>query len=206
MNDRYICYIGRPSYQKNTFFFVDVVEKVHRVQPDLKFYLLGVGYYSPDLERLKVAIISKGLENVITLMPWLSHAETLKYVKGAQIYLTTAIYEGLPLAVIEAMSLGKAIVASNVIGNKDCVDQGRNGFLVQADDADGFAEKINILLDNFELRKYMEHQSRKLFEERFLINRRICELKRIYRLIGGGKSFVVVYNLHVAQAERRWAA
>lgn len=50
--------------------------------------------------------------------------------KELNVYLTVARYEGLPLAVIEAMSLGKAIVASDVVGNRDCVEDGYNGRLL----------------------------------------------------------------------------
>ena len=41
--DKYICYIGRPSYQKNPLFLVEVVKDVHILHPEVKFVLLGVG-------------------------------------------------------------------------------------------------------------------------------------------------------------------
>ena len=128
--DKYICYIGRPSYQKNPLFLVEVVKDVHILHPEVKFVLLGVGYYSPELDRMKTKIAEYALEEVISLFPWLNHRETLEYVNNSLFYLTVARYEGLPLAVIEAMSLGKAIVASDVAGNKDCVQDGYNGRLI----------------------------------------------------------------------------
>lgn len=109
---------------------MEVVKDVHILHPEVKFALLGVGYYSPELDRMKVKIAEYGLEEVISLFPWLDHKETLEYVNNSLFYLTVARYEGLPLAVIEAMSLGKAIVASDVAGNKDCVKDGYNGRLI----------------------------------------------------------------------------
>ena len=53
---KYVSYIGRPSYQKNLLFLVDVVEKVHKTHQDVKFVLFGVGYHSPDLKKLKKQI------------------------------------------------------------------------------------------------------------------------------------------------------
>ena len=82
------------------------------------------------IHRMKVKIAEYGLDKVIELSPWLSHKETLECVKNSMFYLTVARYEGLPLAVIEAMSLGKAIVASDVVGNRDCVEDGYNGRLL----------------------------------------------------------------------------
>lgn len=77
----YICYVGRPSYQKNPFFLVNVIREVHKACPNIRFYILGVGYYSPDLEQMKRMIAQYQLENTIELFPWLSHDETMGYVK-----------------------------------------------------------------------------------------------------------------------------
>lgn len=177
--NNYVCYIGRPSYQKNTFFLVDVVKGVHEVCPDLKFILLGVGYYSPDLERLKGMIREYGLDDVIELLPWLSHEETLAYVRGALFYLTVSRYEGLPLAVIEAMSLGKAIIASDVLGNKDCVRNGYNGYLLPLEEK-VFIDKVIELSKDEQKRKLFADNSRKLFLSDFYIVNRIKYLEDIY--------------------------
>lgn len=177
---KYICYIGRPSYQKNSLFFVEVANGVHKYYPDIKFLLLGVGYYSPDLEDVKAMIAKYHLENVVELLPWLNHDETLEYVKNSLLYLTVARYEGLPLAVLEAMSLGKCIVASDVVGNRDCVKDGYNGRLLPLEQS-VFVETICDLIENEKLRTGYGENSRKFFEEKFLITERIRELDTIYK-------------------------
>lgn len=184
MKEKYICYIGRPSYQKNTFFLLDVVSKTLKKWPEIKFVLLGVGYYSPDLEKMKEIITENHLENKIVLLSWLDHNETLAYVKNSLLYLTVSRYEGLPLSVLEAMSLGKAIVATNVVGNVDCVKDGYNGYLLPID-ADVFSEKICYLVENDEVREKMGRNSRLLFEKNFLIENRIHQLEDIYSTIAG---------------------
>ena len=176
----YICYIGRPSYQKNPFFLVNVIREVHKAYPDIRFYILGVGYYSPDLEQMKRMITQYQLENTIELFPWLSHDETMGYVKNALFYLTTSRYEGLPLAVIEAMSLGKCIVASDVLGNKDCVKDGYNGYLLPLQE-NLFAKKIIELIEHPDLTETFGKNSRLLFEKDFLIQNRIPYLEVIYK-------------------------
>ena len=94
-------------------------------------------------------------------------------------YISTALYEGLPLAIIEAMANGKAIIASDVVGNKDCVRNGENGYLLPLD-ADAYAEKIVQLVDDEELRRKMEKKSRELFLKEFFIENRIKLLQQIY--------------------------
>ncbi|WP_455664176.1 glycosyltransferase family 4 protein [Phocaeicola sp.] len=180
--DKYVCYIGRPSYQKNSLFLVEVVKDVHVMHPEIKFCLLGVGYYSPDLDEMKMKIREYGLEEVMELMPWLNHKETLEYVKDSMFYLTVARYEGLPLAVIEAMSLGKAIVASDVVGNRDCIDDDYNGRLLPLD-KDLFVKTICELIEDREKRDMYGENSRALFERKFLITNRIKELEAIYQSV-----------------------
>ena len=179
-NERFVISIGRPSYQKNPLLMVETMKRVHRKHPDVKFYLVGVGFYSPMLEETKALVADYGLEDCFVMLPWLSHAETLGYLKYAQVYLTTSLYEGLPIAVLEAMAMGKAIVSSDVIGNRDCVKDGENGVLLPMD-ADKMAEAICLFFENDALRKKMGEASIQLFEKDFLIDNRIDDLENIYR-------------------------
>lgn len=179
VGERYITSIGRPSYQKNPLFMVEVAHGIHLKHPDIKFYLLGVGFYSPMLEDMKKLIHQYDMDDTFYLLPWLSHEETLKYVKGSLLYFMTSLYEGLPISVIEAMSLGKAVVASDVLGNKDCVKDGYNGYLLPLK-KEVFVEKMNDLIENDEKRKEMEKNSRSYFESDFFIDNRIKALEEIY--------------------------
>lgn len=146
---------------------------------NLKFLLLGVGYHSPELEAMKAKIGQLGLGDNITLVPWISHADCQEYVRGSLFYVTTSLYEGLPLSVIEAMANEKAIIASDVVGNRDCVENGINGWLLPLD-ASVFADKIIQLINDVPLRKVMEEKSRQLFLDRFFIERQIGHLQEIY--------------------------
>lgn len=188
----YACYIGRPCYQKNPAFLLEVIKKVKDKGSNLKFMLLGVGYHSPELAAMKVKMKKLGLEDAILLVPWINHADCQEFVRKSLFYISTALYEGLPLAVIEAMANGKAIVASDVVGNRDCVIDGKNGFLLPFD-ADTFAEIAIRLANDGTLRDRMGKQSRQAFEENFCIDKEIDDLQRKYAMVnkyarGGGKS------------------
>lgn len=178
-SERFIISIGRPSYQKNPLFMVRVINLVHQKNPEIKFYMVGVGFYSPMLDEMKKLIKEYNLEKVIILVPWLSRAETLGYLKMSALYLTTSLYEGLPIAVLEAMALGKVIISSDVIGNKDCVKDSYNGFLLQMDESE-FANKIIILLNDENKIAEMGNNSLKYFKSDFLIDNRIKDLENIY--------------------------
>ena len=175
----YICSVGRPSFQKNPFFLLEVINEVHCRHPEVKACMVGAGFYSPDLEKLKSGIAAYGLENVFEILPWLSQEETLRLVKGSLLYLTAARYEGLPLAVIEAMALEKTIVASDVVGNKDCVENGVNGYLLPMD-VKQFVDSICMLIEDVEHRSEMGKTSREIYEQKFKIDSRIKYLEDIY--------------------------
>ena len=182
--EKYIISVGRPSYQKNPLLMVETMKRVHERYPDVKFYLVGVGFHSPMLDETNGLICRYGLEDCVFLVPWLCRAETLGYLKHAMFYLTTSLYEGLSIAVLEALAMGKAVVSSNVIGNRDCVKDGYNGFLLPMD-ADQFAKKCSILIEDEGLRMKMGNNSLEYFEKNFLIDNRIGELEKIYKKVGG---------------------
>jgi glycosyltransferase involved in cell wall biosynthesis len=161
---------------------VDIMEQVHRVVPDLKLYVVGAEFYSPLLEEMKVRVRDKKMEETVKILPWLSHQEALGFLKYSQLYLTTSIYEGLPIAVLEAMALGKAVVASDVIGNRDCVKDGENGVLLPLE-VKQFADTICRLLDDEEERRRMGKRSKEIFEAQFMIDHRIRQLEDIYSKI-----------------------
>ena len=184
IHERYIISIGRPSYQKNPLLMVETMKRVHEKYSDVKFFLVGVGFYSPMLDETKALITKYGLDDCFIMVPWLSRAETLGYLKYAMFYLTTSFYEGLPIAVLEALAMKKAVVSTDVLGNRDCVKDNYNGFLLPMD-ADKFAEKCCKLIDDEDLRNNMGNNSYAYFEESFLIDKRIGELEKIYKYIGG---------------------
>lgn len=79
----YACYIGRPSYQKNVLFLLDVIKETKDRGCRLKFILLGVGYHSPKLAEVKHKIQDLHIADNIMLMPWVSHADCMEYVKSS---------------------------------------------------------------------------------------------------------------------------
>lgn len=178
----FVAYIGRPSYQKNTLLWLEVIKMVHSVHTEVKFVLFGCGFYAPELDELKAKISEYGLQESVLLLPWLQHDLTMQKMKESLFYMTPARYEGLPLTVLEAMSMGKAIVASDVPGNRDCVKDGVNGRLV-ALTVEELAKATIELIEKPELREKYGKAAREMFERDFLIDNRIGALMEMYRKI-----------------------
>lgn len=171
--------IGRPSFQKNSIFLLKIFEKIIKQKPNIKLYILGVGHYSPNLEEVKNFIDNKGLSDNIILIPWLSQSDIHQYILKSDFYVSTSLYEGLPLGIIEALSLSKPIVASKVYGNVDCVIDNKNGYLINLNEKE-FVEKILELIDNSKKKKEFSRFSRELYEDKFNIEENINFLENIY--------------------------
>lgn len=117
--------LGRICCQKNPALFNSIAEKM----PDTKFLWIGDG----DLrEELK----SKNIE----ITGWVNRDEALKRSMNADVFVLTSLWEGLPISLLEAMYMKKSCVVSNVIGNRDVIHNGVNGYVCS--DVDNFVKAI----------------------------------------------------------------
>lgn len=176
----YLCSIGRPSYQKNTISLINEFKKIKEKIPILKLIVIGVGHYSPLKEKVKKLISQLGLKNDILLLDWVEREQALKILADAFCYISLSRYEGLPYAMLEAMSMGVPVVASDVPGNRDCVVDGYNGLLLKSDNRDGISNFIYEIYKDPALLKRYKKNSREHFLNNFLIDKNINILERIY--------------------------
>ncbi|WP_440879525.1 glycosyltransferase [Tenacibaculum sp. C7A-26P2] len=182
LTENYICSIGRLSFQKNPLLLIDVFEEIKKRGKSFKLVVLGVGFYSPFLAKINKVIRDKNLINDVFLMNWTGREEVLQILKNALLYVSTSKYEGLPYSLLEALSLSKACVVTDVDGNKDLVINNFNGYKLP-ENAKEIAEKIIWLIENTNERKQMEYNSRKLFEKSFRIEDNIHLLQDIYKKV-----------------------
>lgn len=178
----YLCTIGRPSYQKNLVKMIEIIEKLHDMGYKVKLVVLGVGYYSPELEKVKGLVSEKGLNDYVTLFPWVNRDQGLAILKNSCLYLSTALYEGLPLSIIEAMALKIPVVASNVDGNKDLVVDELTGYLVNNFSMDHYVERIKELIDHPKKRNQMGILAYQKYQTEFDSKKNIFQLEKIYSI------------------------
>lgn len=106
--------LGRICYQKNPMLFNTVAEAF----PNIKFVWIGDGELREELK-------SKNIE----VTGWADRATAIKYAVNADVFLLPSRWEGLPISLLESMYMKKACVVSNVIGNRDVIHDGENGFV-----------------------------------------------------------------------------
>jgi glycosyltransferase involved in cell wall biosynthesis len=177
----YICSVGRPSFQKNIELMVKIISELKETKKNIHLVLMGVGYHSPNLEKVKLLIEKYKLKENITLLEWTNRSDIFNIISNSQLYISTARYEGLPYSVIECLSLGKAAVVSDADGNRDLIENGKNGFVISNSNPSHFSEKINILLNDDSLRRKFENQSKVKFENEFDMKKNIFKLEILYK-------------------------
>lgn len=91
-------------------------------------------------------------------------------------------YEGLPMTIIEAMSYGKPVVASNVGGVSEIVRDGINGYALQNEE-NLFVEKIQEILGNQEIYSKMSKKAKEIFETELSVEYMTKEYLKIYNRI-----------------------
>ena len=106
--------LGRICYQKNPMLF----NQVALALPNIKFLWIGDGELRDELTAPNIKITG-----------WVDRKEALLYSIQGNVFLLTSLWEGLPLSLLEAMYMKKLCVVSNVIGNKDVIHDGKNGFV-----------------------------------------------------------------------------
>lgn len=161
-----IATLGRLTPQKGVDLYSEIVKKSCK---NYRFIWIGDGEQRKTLEKY---------ENV-HITGWIDKKEALKIVANSDIYLQTSQWEGLPLSVLEAMALGKAVVATNVIGNKDAIENNKNGLLGKT--AEELSLHIKKLEENSTLRKKFGKTSNIIANNKFNNSKNIEILSNIYK-------------------------
>ena len=140
---RHLVFIGRLTPQKNPALVLDVLSRLARLPWRLTF--IGDG---PLMPHLRERIARYGIGGKVTMTGWLGADDVHRRLAGADILCMPSLSEGLPVAAIEALKYGLAILASDIPGVRDVVDDGVNGYRVPFDNPDAFAHKLKWLLES----------------------------------------------------------
>lgn len=145
--EKYILYFGRLAPEKG----IDILLKAYaNLNTELKLYILGDGPIKPDLE-----ILARKL-NLINKINFISHKngrELYEIIGGAEFVVAPSLWlENAPYGVIEAMAMGKTVIASDLGGLKEIIKNGSDGFLFKAGEIDELLKVMNYLISHPEIK------------------------------------------------------
>ncbi|TYB32046.1 MAG: glycosyltransferase family 4 protein [Candidatus Mcinerneyibacterium aminivorans] len=162
--------------QKNPLDFVKIAKKLKdRVDKKTYFFLVGDGKLGKKIKR---KISEFGLEENVILTGW--EDDVRPFISVSDVFTLTSLWEGLPIAIIEAHLLKKPVVVTKVDGNQEIVRNGINGFLYTPGNIDNAVEKLEILYHNQDLGKKMGNLGYEKVIEEFSKDKMLKDTEAIY--------------------------
>jgi glycosyltransferase involved in cell wall biosynthesis len=167
--------IGRLDEQKNPLDFIRAAAIVAQNYSKVQFLIVGDGALRPECEGL---IHELGLKEKFFLLGYRN--DVARILPILTVTAMSSLWEGLPIAFLEAMSAGKPIVANNVDGASDVVSNGETGFLVTPHRPPEMAERLLYLLNDETLCNQMGYiaQQRSNY---FRVQRMVGQIEALYK-------------------------
>ena len=166
INDKItIISVGRLSIQKNPILFNDIASEFID-NTNVQFIWCGDGELKSELTSPNIKCTG-----------WIEKKELENYLANADIYLSTSLWEGLPLSVLDAMALVLPVVLSDCVGNRDLVEN--KNFLFQ--DKQKAIRMISYYVKNRNLLIENGLKSRKIFDRDFKLENMVNLYYRLYR-------------------------
>lgn len=174
-NPNALVFVGRLSYQKRIDHLIAVFARVHRHRPQTVLDIWGDGDLAGELRKM---VAEAGLSDSVRLHGFTE--EPLVAFAGAALTVMTSYFEGLPLTLFEAMSVGTPFVAYNLnYGPEDVITSGDNGVLVANGDIKAAADEILSLLDDPVRLTTMSDRARSVVDQ-FALDRIADDWRRLF--------------------------
>lgn len=134
--DRFLL-LGRLGERKGAYDLVQAVEIAVKDNSSLKVYMAGDG----EIEKIKAQVREKNLQNHIEVVGWIDFNGKLELLKKVSTLVLPSYNEGLPMAILEGMAAGKAIISTTVGAIPEVVTD-KNGIVIEPGDVKALAESL----------------------------------------------------------------
>ena len=141
---KHIVHVGGFSFEKNHQGLLQIFQQVLKEDPQLRLHLVGDG---PLREEIEVQVKKMELEEHVFFHGFVNNP--LSYIAAADVLVLPSVIEGLPGVILEAMYCRVPVVAYDVGGISEVLDQ-RTGYLVVKNDEEAFAAAVIEVLENFD--------------------------------------------------------
>ena len=177
-------FVGRLIKDKGIHEFLYASKKIKELQPDVKIVILGAPDNNPSsIDENEFNKIKN--DGKIECMGFVS--DVVKYITETSVAVLPSYREGCPHSMLEAMSIGRALILADAPGTRvplaltekgkrqqkmgATVIEGENGFLVRPRDGDAIVDAMKCFIENPALITSMGYKSRKLAEEKFDVDK-----------------------------------
>ncbi|CUN15830.1 glycosyltransferase family 4 protein [Turicibacter sanguinis] len=142
-DDKILIYVGELSDRKNQKIIIEAVNLLKKDFKNIKLLLVGRGQLKDEYDKL---IEELGVQEQVELLGFRTDINQL--LRISDIYVCSSRQEGLPVNIMEAMSIGLPVVCSKIRGNVDLIEDTKGGYLVDINTFVDYAEKISEIIKN----------------------------------------------------------
>jgi len=169
-------FIGRLAKQKRVEDLLFAVETLRQIRPQLFLVIVGDG---PERERLETFTHEIAVEQHVR---FLGHREDAsRWLRMFDVFCLASSFEGMSNSLMEAMSVGMPVVASDIPANRELVVQDETGFLSKLADPVGFMQFLRRLIDEPGLGTRLGQAGRERIQRNFSITRMVDAYAAVYR-------------------------
>ena len=162
-------------FQKRLKEWIDIFKDISNEYPKVKACIVGDGILK---EEIMTHLKTSGMEGRI-IFPGLQ-TEVIPWLSAMDIFMMTSSYEGLPIALLEAMSLECAIVTTAAGGINELIRDGKDGFIKPVNDWTALKEPLKLLIEQPQLISKFGTHARKRVQESFSIKSMVDQIEKIY--------------------------
>lgn len=181
--------IGRLSWEKGLERFVRAMPLVLEKLPQASFLIVGSGPEDNNLRRL---VKDHGLVSRVIFKSWTDNV--WQELESLDIFVMPSLREGCPHILLEALCLSRPVVASNIEGISDIINEGKSGLLVDTLNAQLFAEAIICLCRDPIRASMLGRNGRRKILDYFTIEREITQIAALY-----SRSFEFIHQQDAAR-------
>ena len=174
---RRLLHIGRLATAKGLPVLFDAMLQVIQQVPKAKLRIIGDG---PDRLWLENRVQDLGLSNNIEFVGYKSQEEVRQELLKADCFVTSSFAEGVPVVLMEAMAAGLPVIATQIAGISELVEDSVNGYLTPPGDVDTLTNCIIRLIENHDLRQNLGTMARKKVEAGFDIDKEALRLFKVF--------------------------
>ncbi|MFA8386684.1 MAG: glycosyltransferase family 4 protein [Pelagibaca sp.] len=143
-------FVGRLAGVKGVPILIDAVARLTSTYPDLTLHLVGDG---PDRKALEAEVAQRNLQDRVVFLGYKSQAEVAEELAQTDVFVLPSFAEGVPVVLMEAMASQVPVLTTRIAGVPELVEDGVSGKVVAPGDVSAFADALDRLLSDAELRK-----------------------------------------------------
>jgi glycosyltransferase involved in cell wall biosynthesis len=165
---------ARLSHEKGIEFLVHALAILARRGYALELRLAGDGPQRDVLERLAADL---GVSRQVTFLGNLREAQVTRELTESDIFVLPSLAEGVPVSLMEAMAVGVPVIATNIAGTSELVEDGKNGILVRPTDAEALGDAVAEIISDYDLRLRTAKEGRAKVGKEFDIDVETAKLR-----------------------------